>query len=322
MNTTKRDRYLGAMVGILGGDALGASYENQKAAVIEADMVRRGGLVPFNYIDPWEKIRQMYAGQPTDDSELAAALAESLITHPEFDPEDLYSRLRSFIHGRKSILTNGEAYGSGGTLRKALAPSTYAESLEKFKRNEVPVVPSNGSLMRCIAVPLCYCGNIDNLIEKAQRQSGVTHVHPFALAACTAYSLLVSMVLDGLQPSRAWELTKKFLPLVETPVSGFDEILKTNVSKPQEDEIWPNSGSVILSFRIALWASLTAVDFRDGITKAVSVGGDTDTYAAIAGGILGAHFGVRGIPPEWRKVLIGRERMESLAIRLYEIAYE
>ncbi len=320
MNITKLERYLGAMVGVLAGDAIGAPYENQKASVIQADLLRRGGLVPFDYADPWGKVRQMYAGQPTDDSELAAALAESLIEHPEFDPEDLYNRLRDFIHSRNSILTDGVAYGSGGTLRKALAPLTYAKSLGKFKRDEIPSVPSNGSLMRCIAIPLCYRGHVDNLIEKAQRQSAVTHVHPFALAACTAYSILVSGVLDELPPSRAWEMTKEILSHVDSARYGMDKILETSVSEPREEEIWPRSGSVILSFRIALWVSLTAVDFRDGITKAVSVGGDTDTYAAIAGGILGARFGIMGIPPEWRDVLIGREKMESFATRLYEIA--
>ncbi len=96
---------------------------------ILADIAARGGLTPhefkpFDYLDPWKKKRIMSAGQPTDDSELAAALAESLIAFPGFYPEDAFGRLRSFIHDRKSVLTE-IAYGSGGTLRAALTPPTY-----------------------------------------------------------------------------------------------------------------------------------------------------------------------------------------------------
>lgn len=321
MSITKRDRYIGAMLGVLAGDALGAPYENKKSGVIRDDLALRGGLVPFDYIDPWEKTRLMQRGQPIDDSELVAALAQSLIERPEFDPDDLYDRLRNFIHGRRSILTDGDAYGSGGTLRSALEPATYDQSREKFARGGIPIVPSNGSLMRCIAVPLRHCGNLHKLIEIAQRQSCVTHVHTSAQAACIAYSVLVSIILDDGLLSGAWGFTKTLLERHKiSKLDGMEEILATEVSEPREEEIWPNSGSVVLSFRVALWAALTATDFRDGITKAVSVGGDTDTYAAIAGGILGANFGVRGIPQEWWEVLRGRFVMESLALNLYNVA--
>jgi len=63
-----------------------------------------------------------------------------------------------------------------------------------------------------------------------------------------------------------------------------------------ESEMKGKEAGALLSLRVAVWASLTATDFRDGLIKAVSVGGDTDTYAAIAGGILGARFGYRAIP--------------------------
>jgi len=88
-----------------------------------------------------------------------------------------------------------------------------------------------------------------------------------------------------------------------------------------ETEMKGKEGYVVLSLRVAAWASVSATDFRDGIIKAVSVGGDTDTYAAIAGGILGARFGTQGIPAEWQAVLQGREIMEDLASKLYELSF-
>ena len=92
-----------------------------------------------------------------------------------------------------------------------------------------------------------------------------------------------------------------------------------DVSQPDDSVIWPNTGSAAVSLRVALWASLTATDFRDGITKATLVGGDTDTYAAIAGGILGARFCESGIPVEWRNALQGGEIMTTIAEKLYAL---
>ncbi|MBI2030951.1 ADP-ribosylglycohydrolase family protein, partial [Candidatus Kaiserbacteria bacterium] len=134
--------------------------------------------------------------------------------------------------------------------------------------------------------------------------------------------VLVSQVLEGHGIKFAWDLTRSILsekPYAKIP--HMDEILSIDISRPGEDIIWPDMGSVKTSLRAALWASLTASDFRDGITKVIELGGDTDTYGAIAGGILGAHFGINGIPQEWRDVLIGREIMIKLAGDLYALAH-
>jgi len=327
MTVAMLSRYMGAMVGTLVGDSVWAFYENQRASFIAEDLKRRGGLVFFDYIDPWQKVRQMKAGQPTDDSELAAALAQSLIVYPGFNPFDLYTRLRSFIHGRVSILTDEEAYGSGGTLRKALLPTTHEESCALFDQGKIPLIPSNGSLMRSIAIPLRFKNDSRKLVEVARDQSCVTHRHPWAQAACVVYSVFTSEMLGGSSPGEAWDNTRILLgrSLSVNPPEAMEEILSVPVSQPSEEEIWGTgkssmSGSVVLSFRIALWATVTATDFRDGITKAGIMGGDTDTYAAIAGGLLGAHFGYEAIPQEWRNTVIGRERMELYAKRLYELA--
>ena len=49
------------------------------------------------------------------------------------------------------------------------------------------------------------------------------------------------------------------------------------------------------------------------------IGGDTDTYAAIAGGLLGAYYGYDAIPKDWRNSVLGRKVMEGYAEKLYEM---
>lgn len=313
------DRFRGAMLGVLAGDALGAPYENMKRAKIVADFEQRGGLVAFDYLDPWRKMRQIKAGQPTDDSELTAYFGLSLAHCTDFDPSDVYSQLRWFIHGRRSILTEGEAYGSGGTLRSALKSVTYAESLVAFAQNEIPVIPSNGSLMRVSPVALRFHGNLDRIVDIAQRQSSITHVHPMAQATCVAYSVLMSELLSGQKPRIAWRKTCDVLWDHQYAYENamLRQVLSLPVNKPNEEEIWPHTGGACISFRVALWALLSATSFRHGLTRTISLGGDVDTYGAIVGGLLGATYGIEGIPVLWRDVLIGRELMEYLGGQLY-----
>lgn len=324
MGVSSLDRYWGAMVGTLCGDALGAPYEWKSSTEVEQDLKKRGGIVPreyapFDYIDPWGKERIVLKGHPTDDSELTAALGLSLVSTLRFNPVDVYDRLRDFIHGRKSILSD-VAYGTGGTLRAALMPGTYKESVAKFETNEIPTPPSNGSLMRNIPVALRAYPDFGHVIRLAAQQSVITHRNLSSVAACVAHAVFVGVLISGVSPKDAWSETigkLKKCPANVDPVT-LNEILAVAITKPDyATEIKGKEGWAVLSLRVALWATISATDFADGILRAISVGGDTDTYAAIAGGALGVHFGFSGIPTEWVNVLQGKDTMCAIADRLH-----
>jgi ADP-ribosylglycohydrolase len=144
-----------------------------------------------------------------------------------------------------------------------------------------------------------------------------------------AHALVGSYALSGYEPMVAWMTARDRLEELlvlerktkdKVLVEALEAVIKMGRSMPTEAEIWPNSGEALISFRIALSAFLTARDFRDGLTKVAAVGGDTDTYGAIAGGLLGAHFELAGIPTEWRDELFGRKIMTDLADKLLEKA--
>lgn len=323
---TLQSRYRGAMLGTLIGDALGAPYEWKRADLVEADIKARTkdgpySYQPFDYLDPWSERRgkpplPIRAGQPTDDSELAAALAVSLIEIGGLNAQVLFGHLRSFIIDRKSILTD-KAYGLGGTLRAALSPETYEDSVALFEQGKIQTPPSNGSLMRCAPIPLVFKGLPRSLIaRKAAEQSAVTHRNPESIAACMLFSIYVEEVLWGRSCAEAWERSKILLRDLKKP--GCESVLAIEPTKPDyESEMKSIEGYAVLSLRVAAWASVTADSFADGIIKAISVGGDTDTYGAIAGGILGARFGLESIPLHWQDAMQGKGKMLELADGLY-----
>jgi ADP-ribosylglycohydrolase len=200
---TRLDRVRGALVGLYVGDAHVAPYENRRTHDIRADIEARGGrIVPRDYLDPWHGKRTLPMGHPTDDTELAVAFAQSLAVHGRLDEEDLYARMRGFIHGKVSLITGGKAYGCGHTLLKSLKPDTFAESDRAFQRGEIPLPPSNGSLMRNAPAGLVSL-SIYSAFELAQRQSRVTHRHPAAALACAAHAALLVCLCQGMKPAVA-----------------------------------------------------------------------------------------------------------------------
>ena len=67
----------------------------------------------------------------------------------------------------------------------------------------------------------------------------------------------------------------------------------------------------------ALWCLLTTNSYKECVLKAVNLGEDTDTVAAIAGGLAGALYGYDSIPQEWKDILIKRDYLESLCEKAY-----
>ena len=85
------------------------------------------------------------------------------------------------------------------------------------------------------------------------------------------------------------------------------------------DEIH-GSGYVVDCLNAALWAVSRTTSFRSAILLAANLGQDADTTAAVAGQLAGSLYGTSGIPDEWLRKLAWRERIESVANRLYELS--
>jgi ADP-ribosylglycohydrolase len=302
MTISKRDRYRGAMLGVLCGDALGAPYETWDSIAISEDMRERGGLTTFDYTEPWKGKRKIRMGSPTDDSDHTVALAQSLVACKGLSEADLYARLRTIVYEGVSPITGEKTYGAGLTTKTALKPETWEESKARPFEDEYP---SNGSLMRSAPLALfigteARAKTLDSF-KLATIMSRVTHRHKYAGIYTAVYVEILLDILNGVVPN------------VHVDTDGN--------TPPCDPRKWPERGHVEFSYHIALWAFSRSSNYRDGLTKAISVGGDTDTYGAIAGGLLGAHFGIDGIPKEWREVLQGGDIMIDLADKLFDLAH-
>ena len=78
------------------------------------------------------------------------------------------------------------------------------------------------------------------------------------------------------------------------------------------------SGYVLDTLKASLWSLVTTSTLPDCLLRAVNLGEDTDTVAAVAGGLAGIVYGEEGVPASWRQVLCKREEIRQLCVRFCE----
>lgn len=299
------ERYRGCLLGLAVGDAVGTAVEFKPPGSFSpvTDMVGGG---PFH----------LRAGQWTDDTSMALCLADSLLSKKGFDARDQMTRyVRWWQEGYLS--SRGECFDIGNTTRAAL--SAFVKHGEPLSGMTDPNSAGNGALMRLAPAPLYFARTPRRAIELAGESSRTTHGALLSVDACRYFAALIIGALQGV--SRDELLAPHYTPTPglweEAPLAPeIYEIAAGSFRLRRPPEI-RGTGYVVRSLEAALWALHQARDFRDGCLRAVNLGNDADTTAAIYGQLAGALFGVGGIPEEWLSRLHARSMIEEFATRLF-----
>ncbi|MMZ63451.1 ADP-ribosyl-[dinitrogen reductase] glycohydrolase [compost metagenome] len=85
-----------------------------------------------------------------------------------------------------------------------------------------------------------------------------------------------------------------------------------------EEEI-NSSGYVIDTLEASFWCLLTTNDYKSAVLKAVNLGNDTDTTAAVTGGLAGIYYGIQQIPIQWINKIAKREMIIELANKMNNV---
>ena len=146
-----------------------------------------------------------------------------------------------------------------------------------------------------------------------RQASALTHAHDRSVMACHIYGHCLSFLLreptkqslrEGLQFARA---ALDYLPEFE----HYTRVCDPKIEQLTAEDI-KSTGYVVDTLEAAMWCVLTTDTYRDCVPKAVNLGEDTDTVAAVAGGLAGALYGYDAIPKEWLDKLLRREYIEKL----------
>jgi ADP-ribosylglycohydrolase len=129
-------------------------------------------------------------------------------------------------------------------------------------------------------------------------------------------------VIAGMDKTEAYSSLRSETPdLLESfgvspeELRHFDRIFKRNIASLPSEQI-ASDGYVVHTLEAALWCVMKTSSYSRAVLKAVNLGRDTDTTAAVAGGLAGLLYGYETIPDEWMNVLARRKDIENLCLRL------
>ncbi len=282
--STALDRAVGCLLGLVIGDSLGGQVEGQSSAEIvrtHPDGVRHLYDGPV-----WRTL----AGQPTDDSELAMALARALLGQSDYHPDTV---ARAYADWYRSA-----PFACGPTSARAFAaaddaaqPASSAEAAaDRASR-------SNGSLMRVAPISL-WARSVPVAAETAMRDSRLSHPHPVCQAACGALAGAIAAAIQG--ADRA-EMTQVALRIARD-VAGGDPVVAALSQAAQGRgpvDFESFTGFVLVALQNAFAHLAAGADAETALVQTIARGGDTDTNAAIVGALLGAADGRLAFPTRW-----------------------
>jgi ADP-ribosylglycohydrolase len=297
------DRQRGTLLGLAIADALGAAVEFMSPGTfLEVTGYRGGG--PHG----------LSAGQWTDDSSMALALADS-IASVGWDLNDQVRRYTTWWQkGEYSV--NGRCFDIGITTQRALRRFEHTGDA-RTSGDPSERASGNGSIMRLAPVPIRYVhlfpDQLDELVRLLVESSLPTHASPQCLSACAYMGLVMCGLIHEIDRDEVlaanWEPLQRLKqvhalnPMIAEVAAG-----SFRCKKPPAIV---GSGYVVTSLEAALWAFHDAKDFREAVLRAVNLGDDADTTGAVCGQLAGAYWGESGIPQEWREGLARKDMIEE-----------
>lgn len=308
----------GSLIGTFVGDALGMPVEGWSHRRIR---------------DRYGRVDQMMdarlgAGTYTDDTQMALATARSLVENDGVDREkiaesflDYYDSKRGYGRGTVMVF---EKWQQGKDMDRAAEEIYDGGSF------------GNGGSMRIAPVGVWCSENPDSLVEAVEAACGLTHAHPLGKGSSflQAYSVAKAFRAD---PDSDLDTMRWIQELIDVLPDRLDVdgVLRSKMETVR-GYLAENSGAVdpgrvardpgcsskaFESVPAAVYSFLAHPNqFREAVTYAVGIGGDTDTIGAMTGAISGAYHGVTAVPEQWWSRLEngqdGRDEILVLACRL------
>jgi len=307
-------RAVGAVVASAAGDALGAGYEFKNPSPDQEIAMIGGG--PFAH--KWAK------GEWTDDTQMALAILD-VIAIGWADLSEIGANFLAWSASNPSDIGNQTASVLYSVDDPDDLPAAAAAYLDMN-----PDGAGNGGLMRTAPVALAALNDRAEVARLAAAIASLTHAHADSAAACVLWSLAIQEAITTGQPDAPFDFEAAVRNgleyLADDQRDTWDQrIAEAAVGPPGRFN--PNGG-VVAAFQAALSAIIStpvleqASDhLRDALIAAVRIGHDTDTVAAIAGGLLGARWGDSAVPDEWKSLLHGdrRKGVEKVGIEELEV---
>ncbi|MCD9198317.1 ADP-ribosylglycohydrolase family protein [Aeromicrobium wangtongii] len=316
------DRAAGVLLGQACGDALGVPYEFGPALPASFEPRMEGGG-PFGF-DP---------GEYSDDTAMAVCIAEVAATGADLTSgaalDEIAHRFLDWAADAKDVGSQTRAVFGAARSGTGSAGTRMLEASRAHGAAH-PGRVGNGALMRTAVVGLSRLDDRESTAAAAKAVAELTHADPLGWESCVLWTEAVRRAVngDGLHLLDGLDL----LPSARRDrwAAWIEEA--TDV----DPRTFAKNGFTVWALQAA-WAAISwipqieldtssgafpAQHLAEATKNAVRAGDDTDTVAAIAGGLLGAHWGQSAVPLEWTRRVhgYGRHRASGLVSMAHRTA--
>lgn len=330
---SRRSRTLGALLALHAGDSLGSTHEFQSHWKI-AKAYPKG--IPRALVGGG--VFEWAPGAATDDTDMTRAV---LVAY-----HDVFVKRPHVKDGHGDVVVrSAERFvdwytGNWPGRKKGRKPvdvgGATEEGITKFiksgdykKSGAGAGQAGNGSLMRCLPTGLFQI-HPQKIIDESIAISSLTHDDRRCTVSCAAYNVIASGLIQGFSADecvrRGEEAALRLEAGAKEPAvygairqgrrTKLYEMAKTG---PKQSEFKGEcSGYVLETLTLAVAAVLDKRKLEDILVDVVMVGNDTDTNAAVAGGLLGARDGMEGLPQEWKRAVQFGEEFRQLGNELLQ----
>ncbi|PTY40731.1 ADP-ribosylglycohydrolase family protein [Brachyspira hampsonii] len=304
-----------SILGLAVGDALGVPYEFMSRYIIKKnpckDMIGNG-------------THNKKAGTWSDDTSLTLCLLDNL------NNKDI--SYNNIMNSFMLWYDNGEYTADGHTFDVGI---TTREAISNYKNGKNPIKcglydeysNGNGSLMRILPIAFyinkyfdCELFENNEVINIIYNVSSLTHSHKRSLIACVIYTAIALNLINDMNIEEA--ISKGLKDSFdyyknEKEIDYYKRIFDSDFKKLNEKEI-KSSGYVVHTLETSIWILLNTSNYKDAVLKAVNLGDDTDTTAAVTGGLAGLYYGIDNIPDKWIDTLINKELIMNICSKFFE----
>jgi len=294
-------KFVGCMVGCAVGDALGSSFEGLRSDKINSKDYQ-------------------FSGRWTDDTHMMIGVAESLIANKSFNGEHM---TWTFIRNWEAEPWRGYGPGPPRVFRmiKSGVPWKKAAGLLYGGKGSF----GNGAAMRVAPVGLFYYDKPEKLRATAYASAEITHTHELGKEGAAIQAFAVALAVrekpESFEASSFLQSLKEFAQ---------NKVYKKKLEKAEKLLDEQDKSKVILELGNSVEAHNsvpTAIycfaknhrEYAEAVSYAVSLGGDTDTIAAMTGAIAGALQGSENIPTPWKQKIEKGDYIEKLARKLCQL---
>uniref|UniRef100_A0A0P4VID6 ADP-ribosylhydrolase ARH3 n=1 Tax=Rhodnius neglectus TaxID=72488 RepID=A0A0P4VID6_9HEMI len=336
-------KFRGCLLGALVGDCLGAPFEEDGTVSKKILQKYFDKMDDPNFKSPIKKY--------TDDTAMTKSVAESLIKNVAFVEKDMAKRFVSEYFKEPRRGYGGSVVDIFNKLKASKLEDIWLPAREQFSGLGSF---GNGAAMRVSPIGLFCCNNKPLLIDLATKTSKLTHSNVLGINGANLQALAVqqSFHMDPKSPVNVSEFISNLLEemaklegaedAVRVPdenqvayqeqLKQMAELLKKgDVPNEEVVKVLGNNVLALYSVPTAIYSFLRAQEvvpfiqtedkFRRIIQYSISLGGDTDTIASMAGAIAGAHLGVEAINQNLLKQCEGVEFVSQLAYELHSVTF-